>query len=299
MIKEFPIFSKITLRLEDEIRKITRRYLPYSDYDFTTLWCWDIQEKRKVAILNNNLIIAFTDYISGDQFYSFFGENKLDKTITTLFNYTRSKNIETGLRFIPEGCIKNLKKNEKIVIVEDPNNHDYIYSIDKLIKYEGSEYAQARNLISRFTRKNDHIVVKKLDLANEVSRSLILKVNKDWQDNKGGYIKAEEKALHRLLKHAHHFNFDTIGVFVDKKIVAYAISEVLYNSYAISHFAQANTKYAGIYSFLMREIARSLQIKGCKMLNYEQDLGLPRLRQGKMSYRPVSFLKKFSIVLPE
>jgi uncharacterized protein len=300
MIPEFPTLDKITLNQRDEIVTRTKTYPPYSDYDFTTLWSWDVEEKRKISSLNDNLVIEFTDYITGEGFYSFFGNNRINETVKTLFEFAHSQGMTNDLRFIPELVLGKVNiQSEEFALIEDFDNHDYIYSIDKLVDLQGSEYGQARNLLSRFMKRNGDINVRQLNLSNPQESNLILEVNKKWQNNKGIYIQAEEKALKRLITNSKDFNLEAFGIFVKEEIVGYAISEVLYEDYAIAHFAQADTNYAGIYAFLMKQIAESLQKKGSKLLNYEQDLGLPRLRQGKMSYRPVSFLKKFSIVKVE
>lgn len=297
MIPEFPNFGQIGIEHRNEVVGTTKKYPPYSDYDFTTLWAWNVENKRRIAKLNGNLVVQFTDYLTGEAFFSFFGSMELRKTIKTLFEFAHSEAVTTDLRFVPDLVLQSPEINDDgFAVVEDPDNHDYIYSIDKLVSFEGHEYGQARNLLSRFLKRNGSINVKQLDLSQNKDANLILEVNKKWQGNKGVYLQTEEKALKRLIDNAKDFKLETIGIFIEAEIVAYAISELLYSSYAISHFAQANTEYAGVYAFLMRQIAIDLQSKGCKQLNYEQDLGLPNLRQGKMSYRPVSFLKKLSIV---
>jgi len=48
----------------------------------------------------------------------------------------------------------------------------------------------------------------------------------------------------------------------------------------------------GLYQVINMDFARSLPAS-CTTLNREQDLGDPGLRQAKLTYRPMAFLKKF------
>ena len=45
----------------------------------------------------------------------------------------------------------------------------------------------------------------------------------------------------------------------------------------------------------MQESAKYLLERGVQMLNFEQDLGIPNLRQAKLGFRPHSFLKKYRV----
>ena len=77
--------------------------------------------------------------------------------------------------------------------------------------------------------------------------------------------------------------------------MAFTIDELLDDEYAIRHFMKADTSYKGIYSYIVSESAKILLESGKKYLNIEQDLGLANLRQAKKSYRPVQFLKKYTV----
>lgn len=73
MIPEFPQFKLIELSDKGSVEKVTQKYLPYSDFDFISMWCWNIKGKIKISKLNNNLVVRFTDYLSGNPFFSFLG----------------------------------------------------------------------------------------------------------------------------------------------------------------------------------------------------------------------------------
>jgi len=80
MIPTFPKFKSLELSDRAEVERFTSRHPPYSDYNFTSLWCWDIYERVLLSQLDGNLIVRFTDDATGEPFYSFFGYNTASST---------------------------------------------------------------------------------------------------------------------------------------------------------------------------------------------------------------------------
>ena len=75
MIPEFPQFKPLTLSDKEGIERITQKYPPYSDFNFMSMRSWDIKGKIKISKFNNNLVARFTDYLKGNPFFSFLGDN--------------------------------------------------------------------------------------------------------------------------------------------------------------------------------------------------------------------------------
>lgn len=300
MIPKFPEFKKIEISDEEIIRDFTHSLPPYSDFDFVTLWSWDVGEDRGISELNENLVVRFSDYLTGETFYSFWGNNHLKRTVEKLFEFALDNKHSTDLRFIAQHFVPAGFGVEDVAeILEDPDNHDYIYLVEDLVNYKGPQYAQARNLLSRFHRRNGEVSIRDIDLGLEKDKKLVLDVSERWQRNKGKYVTREGAALRRLIDQSAAFKLISFGVMIDGIMAAYAISEVLHDGYAISHFVQADVSHPGLYSFIMQEIAKRVAKEGCVFLNYEQDLGLPGLRQAKKSYHPTHLLKKYAIVSKE
>jgi hypothetical protein len=60
----------------------------------------------------------------------------------------------------------------------------------------------------------------------------------------------------------------------------------------IVHFEKALEQYKGIYQYMNQAFAESLP-PAFVHINREQDLGSEGMRQAKMTYRPVGFVKKY------
>lgn len=50
MLPEFPQFKNLELSDEEEIERHTHKFLPYSDFNFVSMWSWDIKGKNNPRI---------------------------------------------------------------------------------------------------------------------------------------------------------------------------------------------------------------------------------------------------------
>ena len=298
MLPEFPKMKSIELSDREDVEKITKKYPPYSDFNFVSMWSWDIKGEMRISQLNGNLVVRFTDYLTGEPFYSFLGDNKPNDTAEKLLELSKKEGIKSILELIPEDSIKNLDK-EKFKIIEDRDHFDYIYDIKKLSEYKGSEYSTKRSEIIRFLKKNKKIDIKKINVFDEKNKYNIFSLNNSWLTHKRSKdpffdIPNELIAINKFLS-VNSNNTYSVGIFKEEKMIAYFIGEIFSNNYVVGHFCKAD-KYYGLFDLVMREgSAVSLGFEA-KFLNFEQDLGVEGLRKSKMSFRPVNFLKKYTLL---
>ena len=82
--------------------------------------------------------------------------------------------------------------------------------------------------------------------------------------------------------------------FTDGKPAGYCLGESLAKGKMFAmHFEKAIDRYKGIYQFMIHSFAKNLP-RFFTYINREQDLGDNGLRQSKMTYRPCSFVKKYT-----
>ena len=301
MIPNFPNFKIIELSDRESILAITKEFDPYSDFDFGNIIFWDYTEKMLISKLNENLVIKFNDYLTGEYFYTFIGINEVEATINTLIQHSKQVKIKPILKLIPEVVVDKLS-GTKFSSFEDIDNLDYIVSVDKLYTYEGHELAAKRRAVSIFSRRTPHSNFKVLDLHDEktlsdIERLFILwhtqKVERGESTSDSGH---EYTALKRCLTYAKDLNILGTGLYVEDTLVAFWIIGILENGYCISHFEKADTNsYQGIFPYFKQKVAEELLSRNIKYINLEQDLGIPGLRQSKGAYFPVKFLKKYII----
>jgi hypothetical protein len=298
MLPEFPKFKKLELSDREDIEKITHVHAPHSDYNFMSMWAWDVKNHMEVSTLNNNLVVKFTDYITSEPFYSFLGKNKPEETAETLLNHSIENELKPTLNLMPHDSIENIDKR-KFRVEKDHDNFDYIYDLTQISTYKGGKFSDKRTMINSFVRKHGIPQIKILDLKNLSCQSEIIELNHFWLQNKikedaNFKIKNEFIATKKFLQASFH---DTLGVgiYLENKLIGYSIFNILPGNFAICHFSKADINYDGVYEYLMRECAIILLGYNCVFLNYMQDLGIPGLRRSKTSFRPIEHLKKYIV----
>lgn len=294
MIPQFPEFKSIELSDQVEIEELTKNYPPYSDFNFVSLFCWDIEGKRKISILNGNLVVLSTDDVSGREFLSFIGLESVVETAEALLKYARKRGLRGGLRMVPEEiAIVCFEGEDKFIVKEDRNNFDYICSIDGLACLCGGAYSTIRKAVKKFERaygERAHCEFIKGCRVGEV-----LDIWQRWLDTREDYSINEQIALQRTLEMISNFNVLTAVAYVDEKPVAFSINQIIDSENIISHFAKADYSYRGSLLYLDNKTAQYFVEKGYRHVNYEEDMGLPSLRYAKIKYSPVRYLKKFTI----
>ena len=297
MIPQFPKFKYIELRDRAEIEKFTHKFPPYSDFNFTSMWIWNIKGEMKVSKLNNSLVIRFNDYITSKPFYSFLGTENASDTARVLLNFSAKEGLGSTLRLLTEETVKNIDL-DTFIITTDEDSYDYILSVDRLEKYEGSKFTSKRNYMKRF--KGTYLSETRLINPGDHKISKGIKdLFSLWHLHKGlgdSYAEHEELSLLRFLKLNDYSKFISVGLFVNKVLVAFWILEQLDEEYSLSHYEKANVlEYVGIYPYLANETAKILSQRKIKYINFEQDLGIPGLRESKRSYSPSAYLKQYTL----
>lgn len=296
MIPQFPKFKKLALSDRDDVGIYTQHFLPYSDFNFTSILCWDTDGTIQISELHGNLVVRFLDYLTGAPFYSFIGLKETSSTAHQLLTYSRDTGCGDELKLIPEMVAQNLNLN-LLLVEEDPDHSDYIYPLEKLTRYDGNRLRAKRNFSNRF-KKRYAARVTVLDCADPTIQASIGKLFNTWSIFKklqAIEVENEQKALRRFLDLKSGKTCITTGIFDGNDLIAFAANECLRDDYAIMHFEKADETYVGIYSYLMEENSKMLFNRGMKYLNFEQDLGLPGLRLSKKSFHPVAFLKKYRV----
>jgi len=185
----------------------------------------------------------------------------------------------------------------RVKLTEAREHWDYIYSISDLINLSGNRFHKKRNLLSQFIRTYDfdyHPLTA--DCIEEV-----LQMQLEWsqwrESEDDATLKAENTAIARVVK-----NWDRLpnllggAIRIDGRMIAYTVAEALDNSTLVIHFEKGHTGFRGIYQAI-NQMFLEHQAKEHTLVNREQDLGDEGLRQAKLSYNPVEFLKKYTVVI--
>ena len=299
MLPHFPKFKPLELPDAEDVQRYTARYAPFSDFNFACLWSWNIDSRVLLSELNGNLVVRLGDYVTGEVFYSFLGDSRVNETVEALIDLSCRENLEPRLQLVPEVAAGQLD-TERFAITEDDRHADYILMVDRLCRYQGSRLASKRNEVRKFLRLCPQTRFEVLNLRDgsviAQCRTLFRRWNERRNAERNPEADREFKAFERCLEGQAHFPLVGAGIFADDVLVAVSILEVVDNQYAFTHFEKADmTNFPGIGSFLNQQVANLLAPRGIQYINIEQDLGIAGLRMSKRSYFPCGYLRKFSV----
>ena len=178
---------------------------------------------------------------------------------------------------------------EKITITCDPGDADYVYRKSDLAELPGTAFHKKRNHISRFERMFPNWVFTPLTDENA---SDALRIAHAWVEGQD----ASENHFHELraIENALHFRHE-LGIFggllyVENTPAAFALVSEINPRVVDIHYEKCTPQYRDAYPVINREMAKWMS---AELINREEDLNIPGLRQAKLSYKPTQILHKF------
>lgn len=174
---------------------------------------------------------------------------------------------------------------------EDRDNFDYLYSRDRMADLSGRKLHKKKNLVNLFLRNNSCVAKPLLEeYAGDALQ--ILERWRSQQETAGDYAAAGE-----ALENMEYLQLCGGIFYVNGEPAAYALGEELARGRMfVIHFEKAivEERLRGIYQYVNQVFASILPEK-YELINREQDLGNPGLRQAKESYKPSGFVTKYRV----
>ena len=296
MIPTFPNFKKIELTDRKDIEKLTSKFPPYADFNFSNMWAWDLKDEMGFSVLNGNLVVKFTDYLNGQPFLSFIGDNMVNETVRGLVAFSIKNYKIDILKLVPETVVNLLDKKE-FKVTPDVDSRDYIYSIPKLATMDAWPKSTISKGIRRFTRESPDYVIQKNSIE-EIFEKEYFEMFQRWSENKNvsNHLELNEYQAFKRLFELKDNSLKIISLYKNNLLLGFDIYETCSQKYVLSHFCKADTSYhENINSLLNWEEAKIFNTQGLFYFNWQQDLGIPGLRKSKAKYKPDLFLKKFIV----
>ncbi len=185
----------------------------------------------------------------------------------------------------------------KTAVQASRGHWDYIYSVPELIELKGNSYHKKKNLLNQFKKRYAFKYVP-LD-ENALDMAIAMQENWcTWRDCESNEtLDSENHAITKVLSNWHRLDRLTGGaIMVASDMVAYTIAEHLSPDTLLIHFEKGDSGYKGVYQAINQMFLENAG-KTFQLVNREQDLDSEGLRQAKLSYNPVGFLKKFDVTV--
>jgi hypothetical protein len=198
-----------------------------------------------------------------------------------------------------KSLVDELGDEEELVVTPTRDHYDYVYLSEDLGLLAGRRYSKKRNHINQFLRNYEYTYTP---ISPELVPGCIA-LAEVWCEQRlcedDISLSHEFRGIRDAL-----FNFDILqieggAIFIDGRIQAFALGEILNSETAVVHIEKANPEYHGIYPMMTREFAANRWMDDVKYINREQDIGEPGLRRAKESYYPDHLVEKYEIRLTE
>lgn len=177
------------------------------------------------------------------------------------------------------------------VIEEARDDFDYIYRQEDLSLLSGKKYQSKRNHISRFTRDFPNWRYEPLSKENF---SDAVRVAEEWHVSSGKSavdLEIELEALSDAEKYFDDLRLSGGLLYVDGRPVAMTVASMINPDVCDVHYEKALPEFSGAYAVINREFASRCT---ASLINREEDVGDEGLRYAKLSYRPVTLIRKLN-----
>lgn len=280
-------WKKLTIESRNELQNFLKEKFETSDMNFTNLFLWSFSENIQYAIEGD--IVYIKGVYEGDEYY-FSPVSKNGSKDEVISAVKRIKEYGGKIVFIPESYEDFLK--EKFILVEERDSFDYIYLQEDLAELKGRKFSSKKNKINKF-KKMYNFTYEKISKENIED---IRAFQRRWTENRkeDTIIISETLGIEELLNNYERLELRGGVIKVDGKIVAYAIGEKLTENMGVIHIEKGILDYQGSYQMINMYVAKE-EFSDVEFINREDDFGSVGLREAKLSYQPIKFLKKYSI----
>ncbi len=285
-------FKKITLEDKTVFDAHYQQFPPiHSGESFITMVSWGHFVQYHYAQIQDNIVILSKGTNETLLHHPIGKPNKdiLTKTIAL----ARKENILFGF----------IKKNEKEIInhqfpsleiIEDRDFFDYVYRASDLAELPGTKYGKIRNRLNKFIKNFDYtteeITLDNMDEVNEFLKRWCL-----WKDCESDeLLENERKAILFSMSHFFELGFQGLALRINDSIQAISMYEKMNPDTVVVHFEKGSPDFDGIYKAINKETAQRVQHL-VPFINREEDLGIPGLRQAKLSYNPHHFIEVYYV----
>ena len=293
-------FHPLTLTNREAMQAVTLRSGRRNcNYTFANLVGWQFLFGTEVCVLENVVVLRYT--FDGQRGYMVCTSEALSlQLIETLFD---DSNGDLTLIGLEDSQVKELSIiHYPLSISTEPlrDQYDYIYRRTDLATLHGKHLDAKRNHIHRFRAKHPDFEYRPLtpELFDECRRLTEIwqnnknendnhneNENHNGNDNKIETIDAEYRVMETIFS-----NWDALGmiggsIFVDGRMVAFTYGSAVTTDTFDVCVEKADRHVEGAFAIINQQFAEHLPEQYI-YLNREEDMGIPGLRQAKLSYHP-------------
>ena len=269
------------------------------EYSFSTMMMWHEVYQTEVADYKGTL--CYRCHIGRENKYAYAfpaGNGDIKAAIEKIIETAQENGHEFVLRGFEKSWIdwihNEFPDQFKISTIQD--EWDYVYSVSALSNLAGSKYHGKRNHIARFKDRGEWRYEAMCDENIEECRAM----SDIWyhaQLEIGNITVLKEKPiLNYALDHMKELDLKGGVLYLDGKVVAFTIGEVMLDDTFHVHIEKAYSDIQGAYPMINQQFVLH-EMQDFLFINREEDDGVLGLRRAKESYYPIEMIEKYTAVL--
>lgn len=265
------------------------------DYSFANICSWRFLYDSEYAVVDGFLLIRFwIEDKSRVAYMTPAGEGDLTRALEWL----EEDSLAHGHPLLMLGVTPDARKMLEEALpggffyIPERDYFDYIYLRTDLAELKGKKFQSKRNHINNFKKRYEYEY-------RPITPDLIqqcLKLECKWYKANETEEDAEDLNFERIsmtyaLNHFEELGLRGGALLVGGKVIAFTFGAPINHDTFGVHVEKADVNYEGAYTVINKEFASRLP-EEYTYVNREEDLGIPGLRQAKLSYNPVILLEK-------
>lgn len=287
-------FTPITLQDKPLITSYTSVYAPRDcDFSFFNLCAWHFSNESSFAEIGNSLVIRFRTKDNRLIYLMPIGAGNLTEILPLLEEEAAAEGQPLRLQGDYPRMRTELEKYYPTLFEYTVHREyaDYVYRRSDLTGLKGKNYQPKRNHINKFLKEYDYtytpLTPDMLPLCLEFESKWCME--HDYMEQES--LKEERKALTFGIRHYEILGLSGGAIWVDGEMAAFTFGSPINNETFDINAEKANIRIDGAYSMINKEFAAHLPEQYI-YIDREEDLGIPGLRQAKLSYHPIFLTEK-------
>ena len=250
------------------------------NYTFANLVGWQFWYYTEVCVLENAVVLRYT--FDGQRAYMVCTAEELSLELTEAL--LDDSNGDLTLIGLEDSQVPKLQTSHSISVEPVRNQYDYIYRRTDLAELHGSHLNAKRNHIHRFRTEHPDFEYRPLtpELFDECRRLMEI-----WQEDKNVNVSitAERRVMETIFSNWDALDMIGGSIFVDGRMVAFTYGAAVTTDTFDVCVEKADRHVEGAFATINQQFAEHLPEQYI-YLNREEDMGIPGLRQAKLSYHP-------------
>ena len=250
------------------------------NYTFANLVGWQFWYYTEVCVLENAVVLRYT--FDGQRAYMVCTAEELSLELTEAL--LDDSNGDLTLIGLEDSQVPQLQTSHSISVEPVRNQYDYIYRRTDLAELHGSHLNAKRNHIHRFRAEHPDFEYRPLtpELFDECRR-----LTEIWQEEKDASdtIDAEKQVMETIFSNWDALDMIGGSIFVDGRMMAFTYGAAVTKDTFDVCVEKADRHVEGAFAIINQQFAEHLPEQYI-YLNREEDMGIPGLRQAKLSYHP-------------